>query len=293
MAFTTRRATPSTPKLNSVSSLLLIEADLSLDSKVYKRNHRRTVSKDYASKSFDVMTFTPPREIKLTPGHIATPQNEQESEFVSRFSDDSDSDTSHDDPARLFGIFPLILGGRMDSKSPKMNQLSDFSSYYTITTNGDGDNNTTSSSTLSGSSSRCDSSITGTQTPNMIASRTSSSTISSFSDLSELANGSNNVVSVAATANNAVDLNLEEPTFDLNRKSLDYRTVYALAQEYAKSTSSPSTLVLPSLSSSQATNSSKKTNLINKRNSSGFARWIKTRIKSYQDPIDRSYHLRK
>ncbi|KAJ1030163.1 hypothetical protein NDA16_001075 [Ustilago loliicola] len=243
-AFLSPRTAPGTPKADRTSDLKILEAGLSLDSKMAKRNHKRSVSKSSGSKSFD-SSFTLPKDVKLTPGHVATPKDEEPREFVSRFSEDSDS--GRDDARRIFSLL-----------SPKLGSASKMPPLYTTYTISDA--GTTGSS-------RRNSGVSGSKTPEMIA-RTSSSSSSSYSDLSEI-----------------VSVNVDETIFDLSRPSLDYRTVYAMAQEYAKSSGS--------VASGAKVSSGTKTKLSKKQpGAHGFHLWNKSN-RQLPDPVDRSYHLRK
>ena len=242
-AFIAPRPAPGTPKLDRVSSLRSLESALSVDSKKASRNHKRSVSKS-SGRSFE-SSFTLPKEVKLTPGHVATPtqetpQPELEMELVSRFSEDSDAGS--DDPRRLLALLSPVLGS--------VSRMTGFAS--------------SSDAGASTDDSRRHSRISGSKTPEMVA-RSSSSNSSSYSDLSEL------TPSV-----------VDDTVFDLSRKSLDYRAVYARAQEYAKSSSSVTT-----------TNSTSRKKLpAAKSQPTGFSLWNRQQNK-LPDPIDRSYHLRK
>ncbi|CBQ67933.1 conserved hypothetical protein [Sporisorium reilianum SRZ2] len=145
------RAAPGTPKLDSISSLKTLEAGLSLDSKLAKRNHRRSASK----RSVEALP-----SVRLTRGHVDAPFFEPaQEELVSRFSEDSD------DEAR--GRFAALL-------SPRLGTVARFTSPF-------------SSSSSAVETMRWDSTTSGTRTPDMVATRTSSSSssTSSLSDLSD------------------------------------------------------------------------------------------------------------
>lgn len=245
--FMSPRSAPGTPKADRTADLKTLEAGLSLDSKLAKRNHKRSVSKSSGHKSFD-STFTLPKEVKLTPGHVATPTDEEPCELVSRFPEDSDS--GREDARRIFSLLSPKIGST--SKLPPLHTM------YTIT---DADAGTTTTDR-----SRRNSGISGSKTPEMIA-RSSNSSSSSYSDLSEIAS-----------------INVDETVFDLSRPSLDYRTVYAMAQEYAKSSGSVAT----GAKLSNVVKVSKKQPAKEK----GFNLWNKSN-RQLPDPVDRSYHLRK
>lgn len=257
VAFTSPRQAPSTPKLDHVSSLRNIEAGLSLDSKMVRCNHKRSVSKGSGNISLG-SSFAMLKDVKLTPGHIATPTQEEPRELVSRFSEDSDSGS--DDPRRLLSLLSPVLGS--------VAKMPSFLSSNTTTT---ATKVTTTAPSSDTHDSRRNSGISGSKTPDMVAARTSSS--SSYSDLSEI-------------------ISVDETVFDLSRKSLDYKTVYALAQEYAKSYSvssgsarSPDVAKLgkkklPPPPSAKSANS-------------GFWLWSGRAQRQLPDPVDRSYHLRK
>ena len=103
--------------------------------------------------------------------------------------------------------------------------------------------------------------------------RTSSSSSSSYSDLSEIAS-----------------VNVDDTVFDLSRASLDYKTVYAMAQEYAKSFSSvgrksPDNAKLKKKLPALPSGADKK--VANARTMWGRSQ------RQLPDPVDRSYHLRK
>ncbi|SPO20199.1 uncharacterized protein UTRI_00591_B [Ustilago trichophora] len=261
--FTSPRQAPSTPKLDSVSSLRNIEAGLSLDSKMVRRNHKRSVSKGSGSKSLD-SSFAMLKDVKLTPGHIATPTQEEPRELVSRFSEDSDSGS--DDPRRLLSLLSPVLGSVAKMPPFLSNNTPSTATIITTTTAPSSDTH----------DSRRNSGISGSKTPDMVAARTSSSSSSSYSDLSEI-------------------ISADETVFDLSRKSLDYKTVYALAQEYAKSSNSISSTSGSARSPDMAKLGRKKlpTPPSAKGANSGFSLWSGRAQRQLPDPVDRSYHLRK
>ncbi|EST06458.1 hypothetical protein PSEUBRA_004358 [Kalmanozyma brasiliensis GHG001] len=206
------RSTPGTPKLDSISDLKHLELDLSLDSRMAKRNHQRSLSRAASATKLETSYFDlPPQAL------------EEEEYMVSRWSEDSDGD----DARRIFSLLGSV-------KLPSV-----FSHSNSDVRSG------------------------GSKTPEMIAARhsSSSSTSSSVSDLSEL----------TPTVS-------KEEVFDFSRQSLDYRTVYALAQAYAK-TSTPSQKRQPLTRSASHRGPEVKRN---------FSKALRT-----QDPLDRSYHLRK
>ncbi|SPO21114.1 uncharacterized protein UTRI_00591 [Ustilago trichophora] len=263
VVFTSPRQAPSTPKLDSVSSLRNIEAGLSLDSKMVRRNHKRSVSKGSGNKSLD-SSFAMLKDVKLTPGHMATPTQEEPRELVSRFSEDSDSGS--DDPRRLLSLLSPVLGS--------VAKMPPFLHNNTTTTA----TNINVAAPLSDThDSRRNSGISGSKTPDMVAARTSSSSSSSYSDLSEI-------------------ISVDETVFDLSRKSLDYKTVYALAQEYAKSSNSVSSISGSTRSLDVAKLGKKKLPPpppSAKSANSGFSLWSGRAQRQLPDPVDRSYHLRK
>ncbi|SPC65623.1 uncharacterized protein UHOD_00801 [Ustilago sp. UG-2017b] len=242
-AFLSPRTAPGTPKLDRTLDLKFLEAGLSLDSKVAKRSHKRSASKT-GSKSFD-SHFTLLKDLKLTPGHIATPKDEEPQEFVSRFSENSDS--GRDDASRLFSsLLSHKPGNASASKLPSL------CTTYTISDAGTSDNCRRNS---------------GIKTPEMVA-RSSSSSSSSYSDLPEI-----------------VSINADEIVFDLSRPSLDYRQVYAMAQEYAKSSGSVAR-------GAKVASKKKQPAVQNGLDKKAFGLWNKSN-RQMLDPVDRSYHLRK
>lgn len=263
--FSSPRPAPGTPKFNSISSLKSLEAGLSLDSKLVKRNHKRSVSK-HSIKSVDTL-FSVPKEVRLTPGHVATHRDFFEDpavELVSRFSEDSDEG---DDARRLFSSL----------LSPKLGSVAKFTSTFSSSSH-------SNSSTISaldmtrldadGGNGNGNGVHCGSRTPEMVATRnSSSSSSSSLSDLSDF----------TATLGAA-----EDPVFDLSRPSMDYATVYALAQKYAAQASSHTTVApvykKTPLKSESKTSTSMRT-LLNPAASRSH--------RNLPDPVDRSYHLRK
>lgn len=112
-SWTFPRPAPGTPKLDSISSLKSLEAGLSLDSKLAKRNHKRSSSKQSSTSHSD---FSHYGSVKLTPGHVAgtgffDTLEPQEQLLSSRFSEDSDAGAgAGEDARRLFGILSPVLG---------------------------------------------------------------------------------------------------------------------------------------------------------------------------------------
>ncbi|KAJ1031198.1 hypothetical protein NDA18_002416 [Ustilago nuda] len=237
------RTAPGTPKVDRTLDLNFLEAGLSLDSKVAKRSYKRSASKS-GSKSFD-SHFTLLKDLKLTPGHIVTPKDEEPQELVSRFSENSDS--GRDEAGRLFSsLLSHKPGNASASKLPPL------CTTYTISDAGTSDNCRRNS---------------GIKTPEMVA-RSSSSSSSSYSDLPEI-----------------VSVNVDEIVFDLSRPSLDYRQVYAMAQEYAKSSGSVAR-------GAKVANKKKQSAVQNGWDKKAFGLWNKSN-RQMLDPVDRSYHLRK
>lgn len=247
--FSSPRVAPVTPSAHSVAKLLSLEAGLSLDSKLAKRNHKRTVSKNSGRKSSEI-SFTLPKATKLTPGHCATPNgNEEARELVSRWSEDSD-------PGEARRLFSLI--------SPVLESVAKMPPFFTSSSS----TGTELSRKVSPSNA-----ISGTQTPEMLAS-SSISTSSSCSDLSEI-----------------TSVNAEETVFDLSRPSLDYRTVYAMAQQYAQSSSSDG-----SRNSTDVSKLAKKLPSLPRGldKKEAVALSLNRRNKAqrhHADPLDRTYHL--
>ena len=235
-SFTFPRPAPGTPKLDSISSLKSLEAGLSLDSKRVKRNHKRSSSKQSSATSSVDYSHYGNLPVKLTPGHVATrffdslEAPEPQEQLVSRFSEDSDNG---EDARRLFGILTPVLGSVAKLTSTHTPPQMCAMDYCKLDT---------------------------PATPEMLATRMSSSSVSSNSSLS--------------------DLSEEEPIFDLSQPNLDYRTVYALAQKYATSASAT-----PALPTKTVKNPAPpKLGLLHSASKSH---------KNVNDPIDRSYHLRK
>lgn len=244
-SFPSPRPAPGTPKLDSISSLKSLEAGLSLDSKLVKRKHKRSASKHSSRTTVDAVFG---KDVRLTPGHVATFFDEPAMELVSRFSEDSEDG---EDARRLFAKI-----------SPKLG-VAKFASSFASSSSGH--SNTVSALEMT----RLDGDASGARTPEMVATRnsSSSSSSSSLSDLSDL-----------TTA--------EEAVFDLSRPSLDYAAVYALAQKYAQTSSTPT--VSPVVKKPSLKSQSKPSTMRSLLTSSASRSQ-----RHLPDPVDRSYHLRK
>ena len=251
--FISPRLAPTTPKSDMVSGLLSLEADLSLESKLVRRSHRRSGSTSSVSPSLE-SGFPLPKQVKLTPGHMATRckgSNHELGHLVSRFSEDSDPGC--DESRGLLSLFSPVLGSR--SKQSSASNASSVSDVMDLC--------------------RRNSALSGSKTPEMVPtsmssiSSSSSSSCSSYTDLSDF-----------------VSISVEQTLFDLARPSVDYRAVYASAQEYAKSSNSLAVAKLPNLA--KAT----KHRVQDKKSTNILLRWNKSQ-RHLVDPVDRSYHLRK
>ncbi|KIS72100.1 uncharacterized protein UMAG_00522 [Mycosarcoma maydis] len=271
--FSSPRIPTGMQKLDSISSLKSIEAGLSQDSKLAKRNHKRSASRQsiVPGKTIEQDFFTAPGRVKLTPGHIAATVPEEqfeEPQLQSRWSEDSNSGNGGVEEVRRL-ISSLIL--------PKHGSSAKMASVVTSSPD---------SSTLS----RRDVCLDGSKTPDMVSVRHSSSSSSSNSSISEHLD----LNAVAPTVRPKAVEDEEETLFDLSRGSLDYGAVYALAQQYAQShttsvaPSSKPSLARPSaLKTSKPTGNHKFSSLLTNTAASRSHRSLTV------DPIDRSYHLRK
>ncbi|GAC93356.1 hypothetical protein PHSY_000921 [Pseudozyma hubeiensis SY62] len=268
--FGAARAAPSTHRLDSISSLKTIEADLSHDSKMVKRNHQRSYSKHSITSEQDFLGV--PRHVELTPGRGAARKTAADFEseveqhnLRSRWSEDSEDGSGGVEEVRR--LFSSLLSPKLGS-APKM--TSSLSSYYTIAEG--------------------DSAVSGTKTPDMISVRHSSSSSSSNSSISDFSD-----LTVAAPSSSKVKAveDEQETLFDFSRASLDYRAIYALAQQYAASNStSPAPSRNPSLRRASTlkvkqSGSHKLSSLLPNASASRSLRSLAV------DPLDRTYHLRK
>ncbi|KAJ9476667.1 hypothetical protein PHBOTO_000320 [Pseudozyma hubeiensis] len=270
--FSAPRAAPTMHRLDSISSLKTIEADLSHDLNMVKKIHQRSASKHSIASEQDFSSV--PRHVELTPGRGAAHKTAadfesevEEHNLRSRWSEDSDDGSGGVEEVRR--LFASLLSPKLGG-APKM--TSSLSSYYTITER--------------------DGSVSGTKTPDMISVRHSSSSSSSNSSVSDFSDLT--VVAPACTQVKAVE-DEQETLFDFSRPSLDYQAVYALAQQYAAS-SSNNTSPAPSRKPSLRRASTLKVNSKGGHRYSSLlpnARASRSLRGLALEPVNRTYHLRK
>ncbi|GAC73760.1 hypothetical protein PANT_9d00253 [Moesziomyces antarcticus T-34] len=249
-AFSSPRSAPATPKLDTVAALKSLEAGLSLDSKLARRNHKRSSSRT-GGATWDA-AFKSSTAVRLTAGHSAA-RDEATTELVSRFSEDSDSGES----SRLRALLSPVLDSV--AKMPPLFGIS-----------------TPSVDTHSSFGTRTNM-VLGNKSPELPSLCISSSSSSSGSDHDH------------ADLTPVVSIEEDDTIFDLSRPSMDYNAVYALAQQYAKA-SAPQPVQLHSM----ARSNSGRVQVQTKQARPIYLNtlWSKA-SRNLQDPVDRSYHLRK